>query len=79
MLLDSDFEEIGANIFSSDPLEFEATKKYKDQLIDAAIHGTSTASFTVSGIGVKELLKADRKEVDKRFEAIKNKMEILVQ
>lgn len=48
-------------------------------LIDAAIHGTSAASFTVSGVGVNGLVKADRNTIDERFDVIKDKMEISAQ
>ena len=48
----------------------------KENLIDGAIHGTAAASLTVSGVGVNELLNADRKTIDERFDVIKNKMEI---
>ena len=47
-------------------------------LIDAAIHGTAAASFTVSEIGVKGTLRANRKTIDQRYYDIKNRMEISV-
>jgi sugar/nucleoside kinase (ribokinase family) len=49
-----------------------------DCLIDAAIHGTAAASFTVSEIGVNGTLKANRNTIDQRYYDIKKKMEILV-
>ena len=51
----------------------------KENLIDGAIHGTAAASLTVSGVGVDELLNADRKTIDERFDIIKYKMEISAQ
>ena len=35
LLLDGDYEEIAANVQSADPLNFEGTKKYKEQIVAA--------------------------------------------
>ncbi len=49
-----------------------------NRIIDAAIHGTAIASFTVSEIGVNGLLKANKESITKRVGLIRNKMEISV-
>ena len=47
MLMDNEYDEIAANIISDDPLQFKATKKYEDQLIDAEKNSNSTESIRI--------------------------------
>jgi acetyl-CoA carboxylase carboxyl transferase subunit beta len=56
---DNKYEELGENIYSTDPLEFQATKKYKDQLQKAQeLTGSQDAVKSVIGLinGVKVVL-----------------------